>query len=90
MRAHVDLLRAANAPGAVRHGFANVLHLAQAVCHIALVSRCMGPTFSLVALPPIAPQPSVMEGIRAVEPPMPPSVLAVLTRKRDAGTRVAK
>ena len=50
----------------------------------------MGPTFSLVAEPPTAPQPKVREGMSPVVPPMPPRAEGVFTMTREAGTRLAK
>ena len=47
--------------------------------------RCKGDTLSEVTLPPHDPQPSVIEGGNAVENPMAPCVVGVLTVTREAG-----
>ena len=47
--------------------------------------RCKGETLSEVTLPPHDPQPSVIEGGNAVENPIAPCVVGVLTVMRDAG-----
>src|SRR6185503_3089197 len=47
--------------------------------------RCKGETLSEVTLPPHDPQPSVIDGGRAVENPIAPWVVGVLTVMRDAG-----
>ena len=47
--------------------------------------KCNGETLSEVTLPPHDPQPSVIDGGSAVEKPMAPCVVGVLTVMRDAG-----
>ena|SRR5262245_15947436 len=47
--------------------------------------RCNGPTLSEVTFPPHEPQPSVIDGGKAVENPMAPWVVGVFTVMRDAG-----
>src|SRR5688572_28442553 len=47
--------------------------------------RCNGDTLSDVTLPPHEPQPRVIDGGSAVEKPMAPCVVGVLTVMRDAG-----
>src|SRR5207247_9854057 len=48
-------------------------------------SKCSGETLSEVTLPPHEPQPSVIDGGSAVEKPMAPWVVGVLTVMREAG-----
>src|SRR5207253_5888659 len=47
--------------------------------------KCNGETLSEVTLPPHDPQPSVIDGGSAVEKPIAPCVVGVLTVMRDAG-----
>src|ERR1041384_1892857 len=47
--------------------------------------KCSGEMLSDVTLPPHEPQPSVIEGGRAVEKPIAPCVVGVLTTTREAG-----
>src|SRR3954469_5717104 len=47
--------------------------------------KCSGETLSEVTLPPHDPQPKVMDGGSAVENPIAPCVVGVLTVIRDAG-----
>src|SRR5947209_14013418 len=47
--------------------------------------KCRGETLSEVTFPPHEPQPSVIDGGNAVENPMAPCVVGVLTVTRDAG-----
>src|SRR5258708_34023922 len=47
--------------------------------------RCNGETLSEVTLPPHDPQPSVIDGGSAVEKPIAPCVVGVLTVTRAAG-----
>src|SRR5882762_8721557 len=47
--------------------------------------KCNGETLSEVTLPPHEPQPKVIEGGSAVEKPIAPCVVGVLTVIRDAG-----
>ena len=52
--------------------------------------KCNGETLSDVTLPPHEPQPSVIDGGSAVEKPMAPWVVGVLTVIRDAGISLPK
>ena len=47
--------------------------------------KCKGETLSEVTLPPHEPQPSVIDGGKAVENPIAPCVVGVLTVMREAG-----
>jgi hypothetical protein len=47
--------------------------------------KCNGDTLSEVTLPPHDPQPSVIDGGSAVENPIAPCVVGVLTVIREAG-----
>src|SRR5207253_10803562 len=47
--------------------------------------KCHGETLSEVTLPPQEPQPSVIDGGSAVENPIAPCVVGVLTVMREAG-----
>ncbi|MEJ7616915.1 MAG: hypothetical protein WKF30_08145 [Pyrinomonadaceae bacterium] len=49
--------------------------------------RCSGEILSELTLPPHEPQPSVMEGASAVEKPMAPCVVGVLTTTREAASQ---
>src|ERR1700749_4455921 len=50
--------------------------------------KCHGEMLSEVTLPPQEPQPRVIEGGKAVENPIAPCVVGVLTTTRDAGISV--
>ena len=52
-----------------------------------MLIRCIGPTLSLVTLPAIAPQPSVIDGNTLVVMPVEPCGDGVLTSTRNAGAR---
>jgi hypothetical protein len=53
-------------------------------------SRWSGETLSEVTFPPHEPQPSVIDGGNAVENPIAPCVVGVLTAIRDAGISLPK
>ena len=53
-------------------------------------SKWSGETLSDVTFPPQEPQPSVIEGGNAVEKPIAPWVVGVLTVMRDAGISLPK
>src|SRR5258705_4627781 len=50
--------------------------------------KCKGETLSEVTLPPHEPQPNVIDGGKAVEKPMAPCVVGVLTVIREAGISI--
>jgi len=50
-----------------------------------MLIRCCGPTLSLVELPAMAPQPSVIDGKTLVVMPVEPCGDGVLTSTRKAG-----
>src|SRR6266540_1394072 len=53
-------------------------------------SKCSGETLSDVTLPPQEPQPRVIDGGSAVENPIAPCAVGVLTVMRDAGISLPK
>ena len=50
-----------------------------------MLIKCIGPTLSLVMLPAMAPQPSVIDGKTLVVMPVDPCGAGVLTSTRKAG-----